>query len=123
MNFTVSLIGYENVGKSTIFNNLTKKKSLVLKKNKGTTRDRQISKVIFKNYFFNIIDTPSFFSSNEKFKKEIFFQIDLAIQQSNYIFFVVNAKNGLTNKDKYIIEVLRKKKKNAVLIINKIDQV
>ncbi|CAL4325021.1 ribosome biogenesis GTPase Der [Buchnera aphidicola] len=123
MNFTVSLVGCENVGKSTIFNNLTKRKSLVVKNIKGITRDRMIGSVKFNNFFFRLVDTPSFYSSNETLKKKILFQIDLAIKESNFIFFVVSAKNGITNRDKDILQKLRKKKKKIALIINKIDQV
>ncbi|USS94133.1 ribosome biogenesis GTPase Der [Buchnera aphidicola] len=122
MNFTVSLIGYENVGKSTIFNNLTDEYSLVLKKMKGVTRDRKTGKVHLKKFFFTLIDNPSFFSSNKVLKKEILLQISLSIKNSDFIFFVVNAKYGLTYKDRIIIEKLRKKKKKIILIINKIDK-
>ncbi|MCW5197424.1 ribosome biogenesis GTPase Der [Buchnera aphidicola] len=124
MNFKIALIGNKNVGKSTIFNNLTKtKQSLVLKKYKNLSRDRQTGLFILKKKIIKLIDTASFFPSKKDIlKKEIFIQNNLAISESDIIFFIVNAESGLTYSDLEISKKLRKYEKPVFLIINKIDQ-
>ncbi|NIH16806.1 MAG: ribosome biogenesis GTPase Der [Buchnera aphidicola (Periphyllus lyropictus)] len=122
MNLIISLIGCENVGKSTLFNNLIKKKqSLTSKKFKSITRDRQISTFVLDNFIIDIIDTAGFFNSNLDFRDKILFQNNLAIKNSDIIFFIVNAKIGLTYEDQEICNLLRRSKKKVILIINKFD--
>lgn len=125
MIFKIALIGNKNVGKSTIFNYLTQtQQSLILKKYKNVTRDRQINSFLLKNYKIEIIDTASFFPSKKDIlRREILTQNNLAISESDIIFFVVNAKIGLTYLDQEISKKLRKNKKIVILIINKIDQI
>ncbi|WP_343183545.1 ribosome biogenesis GTPase Der [Buchnera aphidicola] len=125
MNLTISLIGCENVGKSTIFNNLiNKNKSLILKKSKGLTRDRQISFFNLNKKIINLIDTPGFFPSKKKFKNKIFFQINLAIEESDILLFVISTKNGLSNLNYEISKnIIKLNKKEIILIINKMNKI
>ncbi|CAL4325261.1 GTPase Der [Buchnera aphidicola (Chaitophorus populicola)] len=121
----IALIGNSNVGKSTIFNYLTKtKQSLILKKYSNLARDRQIGLFLLKKYTIKLIDTASFFPlKKDILRKEILIQNNLAIFESDIIFFIVNAEIGLTYLDQEISKKLRKSKKLIILIINKIDQI
>ncbi|CAL4324576.1 ribosome biogenesis GTPase Der [Buchnera aphidicola] len=121
---TISLIGRENVGKSMLFNRLTKSKKALVSKIKGFTKDLNYGFFMFKNKKIILIDTAGIKFSKFKFvtHSKIFLNTKKAIQQSQLIFFVVDGKVGLTFEDKEIAKYLKKiSKKNVFLIINKID--
>lgn len=125
MNTVIALIGYKNVGKTTIYNQLTQKKFRVDKNyqnNKINTIDRQHTDLIIFNQTFEIIDTPAFIIKTNRIQQKSLEQTLYAIKLSNIIFFIINATKGITTKDKKIAKILHKKK-NVLLIINKTDKI
>lgn len=121
----VSLVGRPNVGKSSLFNALLKKKQSLVSKVAGTTRDRHYDNLFFDDEnFCHLIDTGGFFASensNTPFYKELFAEVEKALEESDLILFVVDATVGLHPIDKEIVNLLRKKEKEFWLVINKVD--
>lgn len=122
----IAIIGRPNTGKSTLFNRLVGKQSAIVHHSSGVTRDRNYGEVEWTGKKFFLIDTGGFVpDSEEKFEKAIRTQIKQAIEESDMILFVTDAKNGLHPVDKELAEMIRKysNKKEIILIANKIDTV
>lgn len=117
----VALVGRPNVGKSTIFNRLVGKKIAIIEDTPGVTRDRIYGNVKYNDYNFHLIDTGGIDLSEEMFNDSIKIQAELAIDEADLVLFVVDGKEGLTSNDYVIRDMLRKNKKEVILIINKID--
>ena len=118
---TVALVGRPNVGKSTLFNKIAGKKISIIEDIPGITRDRIYQKVTYERYTFNLIDTGGIDLAKEKFNKEIKMQAEIAIDQADVIVFVVDGKEGLTENDYEVRNLLRKTNKKVIVAINKID--
>lgn len=118
---TVALVGRPNVGKSTLFNKLVGKQVSIIEDTPGVTRDRIYSKVSYKNYVFDLIDTGGIDVSHELFNSEIKVQAEIAIEEADVVIFIVDGKEGLTENDKVVRNMLRKSNKKVVVAINKID--
>jgi len=118
---TVCLVGRPNTGKSTLFNKLIGKKVSIIDDLPGVTRDRIYGSVSYKDKSFHLIDTGGIDIENEKFNREIKTQAEIAINESDIIVFVCDGKEGLTSNDLAIRDILRKTKKDVILVINKID--
>lgn len=126
MDEIVAIIGRPNVGKSTLFNRLVGGQTAIVHPTSGVTRDRKYGEVEWTGKKFFLIDTGGFVpNSEEKFEKAIRTQVKHAIEESNKILFVVDAKNGIHPIDKEIANMLRKysDKKQIILIANKIDTI
>ncbi len=118
----VAIVGRPNVGKSTLFNRLTKTRTAIVDPTAGTTRDRQYGKVDWNGKDFSIVDTGGWVvNSDDIFESEINKQVNLAIEQADEILFVVDAMNGLTDLDDHVAEILRKSRKPVILVANKVD--
>ena len=117
----VALVGRPNVGKSTIFNRLVGKKIAIIEDTPGVTRDRIYGRVKYNNYNFHLIDTVGIDISEEVFNDVIKIQAELAIDEADLVLFVVDGKEGLTANDYVIRDMLRKSKKNIIVVINKTD--
>ena len=118
----VAIVGRPNVGKSTLFNRLTRSRSAIVDETAGTTRDRQYGKVDWNGREFSIVDTGGWVvNSDDIFEGEINKQVGLAIEQADEILFVVDAMNGTTDLDDHVAEILRKSKKPVILVANKVD--
>lgn len=110
------------MGKSTLFNRLTRSRSAIVDETAGTTRDRQYGKVDWNGREFSIVDTGGWVvNSDDIFEGEINKQVGLAIEQADEILFVVDAMNGTTDLDDHVAEILRKSKKPVILVANKVD--
>ena len=118
---TVALVGRPNVGKSTLFNKLVGKQVSIIEDTPGVTRDRIYSKVNYKNYQFDLIDTGGIDVSHELFNSEIKVQAEIAIEEADVVIFIVDGKEGLTENDKVVRNMLRKSNKKVVVAINKVD--
>ncbi len=121
MKKTICLVGRPNVGKSTLFNRLVKKKISIIEDIPGVTRDRIYSSGVYDNKSFYLIDTGGIDISDGTFNEEIKAQVEIGISESDVIIFVVDGKEGITSNDTLIRDMLRKSNKKVVVAINKID--
>ena len=118
---TVALVGRSNVGKSTLFNKLVGKKISITHDLPGVTRDRIYSEVIYGNYRFNLIDTGGIDVNKELFNDEIKIQVEIAIDESDVIIFLVDGTSGINQNDYVVCDMLRRSSKKVIMAINKID--
>ena len=118
---TVALVGRPNVGKSTLFNKLVGSKLSIIEDTPGVTRDRIYSEVTYNNYKFNLIDTGGIDVSKEIFNDEIKVQAEIAIEEADVVIFLVDGKEGITENDKVVRNMLIKSNKRVVVAINKVD--
>lgn len=119
MSSVIAIVGRPNVGKSTLFNILTGSKSAIVADSSGLTRDRQYGNV--KNSSLVLIDTGGISLEESDMSEAIKSQTENAIQESDHIFFIVDAIDGLLPLDEVIADLLRKQNKRITLIINKVD--
>ena len=115
----VAIVGRPNVGKSTIFNILTASKSAIVADFSGLTRDRKYGRL--KDSQLTLIDTGGLNQDTDDMSQAIKEQTDLAIEEADYLLFVVDAIDGLLPTDKEIAKSLRKQNKEITLLINKAD--
>ena len=115
----VAIVGRPNVGKSTIFNILTRSKSAIVADFSGLTRDRKYGTIA--NTSITLIDTGGLNEDSDNISNAIKEQADLAIEEADYILFVVDAIDGLLPLDREIAKSLRKQNKEITLLINKTD--
>ena len=118
---TVALVGRPNVGKSTLFNKLVGKKISIIDDMPGVTRDRIYSEVEYGKYKFNLIDTGGIDVSKEIFNDEIKVQVEIAIDESDVIVFLVDGIEGLNKNDYEVRDMLRRSGKRVIVAINKTD--
>jgi GTP-binding protein len=117
----ISLVGRPNVGKSTLFNVLTKSRDALVADYPGLTRDRQYGRFQFKSSDIIIIDTGGLSGQSEELDGHMEKQTRLAIDESDIILFMVDARDGLTPADEVIAESLRRTGKLVKLVVNKTD--
>lgn len=117
----IALIGRPNVGKSTLFNQLTKTRNALVANLPGLTRDRQYGDGKYENKSFIVIDTGGLGESDEGVEAYMAEQARCAIQEADIVLFVVDARAGLLGSDQMIADHLRKLNKTAFLVVNKID--
>lgn len=118
----VAIVGRPNVGKSTLFNRLTKSRQAIVNEQAGTTRDRQYGKSEWLGKEFSVVDTGGWVvNSDDVFEEEIRKQVMLAIDEADVILFVVDVMNGVTDLDMEVAEILRRSKTPVLLVANKTD--
>ena len=118
----VAIVGRPNVGKSTLFNRLTKTRQAIVNEEAGTTRDRQYGKVEWTGQEFSIVDTGGWVvNSDDIFEEEIRKQVMLAIEEADVVLFVVDVQNGVTDLDEQVATILRRAKVPVILVSNKTD--
>lgn len=118
---TVSIIGRPNTGKSTIFNLLTHSNISITLDKPGVTRDRIYGVSYYNEKKFAVIDTGGLELGEELFSKEILFQANVAIEESDLILFVVSGQDGITRDDILVRDLLHKSNKDVIVIVNKLD--
>ena len=120
---TVVIVGRKNVGKSTIFNRLTGRRTSVVFKEPGVTRDRIYGEVNWRGKVFDLIDTGGFYpDENNNLASQINRQIYFGIQEADIVLFAVDGRAGLHPVDEEIADRIRKANRTVILIVNKIDQ-
>ena len=119
-----TIVGRPNVGKSTLFNYLTKTRDAIVGDTPGITRDRHYGEASCDDRDFIIVDTGGIAESDDPDMAEMTEkQVDLAIQESDVVLFIVDAKAGITNGDQAIAKQLRPlTHKKIILVVNKADR-
>lgn len=118
----VSIIGRPNVGKSSLFNRLLKKKLAVVDEKPGVTRDRNYAICEWNGVEFYLIDTGGIVpDSSNLMEKLITDQTDFAINESELVIFIVDTQIGADSIDMKIARRLNKAKKKSLLVANKTD--
>lgn len=118
----VAIVGRPNVGKSTLFNRLTGTRDAIVDEQAGVTRDRLYGKAEWNGKEFSVIDTGGYaLNSDDMFEEEIRKQVIIAINESDLVLFVVDVTVGITDYDEEVAAILRKSKKKAIIIVNKVD--
>jgi len=118
----VAIVGRPNVGKSTLFNRLTKTRQAIVNEEAGTTRDRQYGKSEWLGKEFSVVDTGGWVvNSDDIFEEEIRKQVLLAVEEADVILFLVDVMNGVTDLDMQVAAILRRTQKPVLLIANKTD--
>lgn len=122
MSAIVAIVGRPNVGKSTFFNRLIKRREAIVDAVSGVTRDRHYGKTDWNGVEFSVIDTGGYVvGSDDIFEKEIDNQVNLAIEEADAIIFMVNVEDGVTGMDETVADLLRRSKKPIFLAVNKVD--
>lgn len=118
----VLIVGRPNVGKSTLFNRLTKSSNAIVDDVAGVTRDRIYGDVEWNGKVFRVIDTGGYVpDTDDLFETAIREQIEIALDECDAIMFVVDGRTGLTPVDKEVAQILRKSAKPSYLLVNKSD--
>ena len=118
----VAIVGRPNVGKSTLFNRLTKSRKAIVSEQAGTTRDRQYGKCEWNGKEFSIVDTGGWVvKSDDIFEEEIRKQVVIATEEADLVLFVVDIATGLTDWDEDVALILRRAKLPVVVVVNKAD--
>jgi len=122
MSSIVAIVGRPNVGKSTFFNRLIKRREAIVDAVSGVTRDRHYGKSEWNGKEFSIIDTGGYVKgSDDVFEAEIDKQVELAIEEADAIIFMVDVESGVTGMDEDVANLLRRVEKPVFLVINKVD--
>ena len=118
----VAIVGRPNVGKSTLFNRLTKTRSAIVSDTAGTTRDRQYGKCDWAGREFSVVDTGGWVvNSDDIFEDAIRRQVLVATEEADLVLFLVDVNTGVTDLDEDVAQVLRRTKVPVVLVVNKAD--
>lgn len=118
----VAIVGRPNVGKSTFFNKICGKRISIVDDMPGVTRDRIYADAEWCGHEFRLVDTGGIDNkSDDVFQGNIREQVDIAIDLAQVIVFIVDGKDGLTQKDHDVAALLRKSNKQVVLVVNKLD--
>ena len=118
----VAIVGGASVGKSSLFNRLTKSRKAIVSDTAGTTRDRQYGKCEWSGREFSVVDTGGWVvNSDDIFEEEIRKQVIIATEEADLVLFVVDVATGLTDWDEDVAKILRRSKLPVVVVVNKVD--
>ena len=118
----VALVGRPNVGKSTLFNRLTRTRDALVADFPGLTRDRKYGHAHLAGHDFIVIDTGGIDGTEEGVEEKMAEQSLLAIEEADIVLFLVDARAGLTSADIGIANYLRQRQnKTTVVVANKVD--
>ena len=117
----VALIGRPNVGKSTLFNRLSRRRDALVDPTPGVTRDRHYARIDWEGYAFTLVDTGGIEEEDGGMGSHIREQAMLAVEEADVIFFLMDGREGLTPGDSDIAAILRRSQKTVFYIVNKID--
>ncbi|MBE1301557.1 MAG: ribosome biogenesis GTPase Der [Alteromonadaceae bacterium] len=117
----IALVGRPNVGKSTLFNRLTRTRDALVADYPGLTRDRKYGQAKYQGWQFILVDTGGISGDEQGIDTAMAEQSLLAIDEADVVFFLVDARAGLTAADEAIAQHLRVQNKATFLVANKID--
>lgn len=118
----VAIVGRPNVGKSTLFNRITRTRDALVDNVPGVTRDRHYGQAQWDEHAFVLVDTGGFISDDDDdFAVDIRFQVEQAIAEASAVILLLDAKSGLSPFDRDVIDLLRKADQPVYFAVNKID--
>ncbi len=118
----VAIVGRPNVGKSTLFNALAGQNISIVQDTPGVTRDRIYADVEWLNLNFTLIDTGGIEpDTSDVILSQMRDQAQIAIDTADVILFLVDCRQGLTDSDSKVADMLRRSHKPVVLVVNKVD--
>ncbi len=117
----VAIVGRPNVGKSTLFNRITRQRTAIVESQPGVTRDRIFGQAEWLQKSFTLIDTGGIDSEDDIITRQVRKQAFVAVEQADVIIFVVDGRSGLTGIDEEIAAILRRHHKPVVLCVNKVE--
>jgi GTP-binding protein len=118
----VAIVGEPNVGKSTLLNKIIEERIALTSNVAGTTRDRFYAPAFWNDVDFTLVDTAGIiFEQREELEKNIQKQVDIALQEADLILYVLDGKKNPESLNRNVLLKLRKKKKDVILVINKVD--
>jgi GTP-binding protein len=122
MSNVVAIVGRPNIGKSTLFNRLTKTREAIVDNTYGVTRDRKYGPVEWDGRTFSLIDTGGFVpDTKEFFESMINTQIEIALDEAEHIIFLLDVETGISAIDQEIANKLKKSGKRITVAVNKVD--
>ncbi len=118
----VAIVGRPNVGKSTLFNRILKKREAIVHDQPGVTRDRHYAASDWAGKSFMMIDTGGYLpQSRDLIDQAVREQVDIAIEEADIILFMVDQTTGITDIDQQLAEKLQRTEKPVLLVVNKVD--
>jgi GTP-binding protein len=123
MKSVVAIIGRPNVGKSTLFNRITRRRDAIVDDRPGVTRDRHYGDAVWDGHAFILVDTGGFISGDDDpFAGPIRFQVEQAVEQADVVILVLDGKGGISPFDRDLIHWLRTAVQRPIFyVVNKID--
>lgn len=119
----VTIVGRPNVGKSTLFNRIAGKRISITEDTPGVTRDRIYAECEWLDNYFTLIDTGGIEpNSTDTIFSQMRIQAEIAIEMADVVLFMVDGKQGVTADDTEVAQMLRKAKKEIILVVNKMDR-
>ena len=119
---SIAIIGRPNVGKSTLFNKLTKSRKAIVSDYSGLTKDRNYGYIVFGDQKSLIIDTGGIAQDNSILKEDIAEQAWIAAEEASLIIFLIDGSENLIKEDLDILTRLRKLDKKFITVLNKSDK-
>lgn len=117
----VAIVGRPNVGKSTLFNRITRANTAIVEGQPGVTRDRIYGDAEWLNKYFTVVDTGGIDWEDDVITSQVRKQALAAVEEADVIIFVVDGRDGLTGIDEEIGAILRRSSKPVVLCVNKVE--
>ena len=122
MPLSIGIVGLPNVGKSTLFNRICRKRKAIVDFEEGVTRDRKYEEAEWSGNTFILVDTGGIIpKSVDKIDKAVKFQAEIAIEESDLILFLVDAKVGTTDMDMEVAKILSGHREKVMLVANKVE--
>jgi len=119
----VTIVGRPNVGKSTLFNRMAGKRISITEDRPGVTRDRIYAEGEWLDNYFTLIDTGGIeVNAADTIFAQMRVQAEIAIEMADVVLFMVDGKEGVTAADIEVSQMLRKAKKEIILVVNKMDK-
>jgi len=120
----VTIVGRANVGKSTLFNRIIGRRKAIVDDMPGVTRDRNFSEADWCGQSFLLVDTGGYLpKSHSIIDKAVKEQVEIAIEESDLIIFLVDSKTGVTTTDEELARILKTSDRDIILVVNKVDTV